>query len=77
MKINSVLVMLNKNKAHQGELYSALNDVQAFIVDVFARKRPGIPTAVDRVKYAGIKRKAFDSAEAIGARAWQKVKSLQ
>jgi hypothetical protein len=77
LRVNSVLVMLNKTKPHQGDLYVALNDAQAFIFDVFARKHLGASTPVDKPKYAGIKQRAFDSVEAIGARAWQKVKTLE
>jgi len=77
LRVNSVLVMLNKTKPHQGDLYAALNEAQRFVLEVFARKRPGAPTPVDKAKYADIKQKAFDAVEAIGARAWRKVKTLE
>jgi hypothetical protein len=77
LRVNNVLVMLNKSKPFQSDLYAALNDAQAFIFEVFAKKRPGTPNPADRTKYAGIKRRAFDAVESIGARAWQKVKMLE
>ena len=73
---HAIFLMLNKNKEHQGDLWTAVNDTLKFMQARIGEKTMG-PMNIDKQPYARLKTNAFNSLELVGAKAWSKVQGLE
>lgn len=75
-KCYAIFPMLIREKDEQKELYFALNESLELARSYFKQKGHE-PLEIDMTQYAAIKTKAFIALEAIGIKAWKKIKKLK